>query len=56
MGLFFGFSTVDNVFGGLEVTERNFNLAGIAEMPLKGIGALRGAGEYFKLKRVLELS
>ncbi len=50
MGLFFGFSTADNVFGGLEITERNFNLAGIADMPLKGIGALRGAGEYFKIK------
>lgn len=50
MGLFFGYSSVDNVFGGLEVTERNFNLAGLFETPVRGIGALRGGGEYFKIK------
>lgn len=50
MGLFFGFSTVDSVFGGLELTERNFNLAGLSEVTVKGIGALRGGGEFLKLK------
>lgn len=50
MGLFAGFSTVDSVFGGIEITERNFNLAGLADVPAKGLGALRGGGEFLKIK------
>ena len=50
MALFFGASSVDNVFGGLEISERNFNIAGLFDVPSKGIMALRGGGEYLKIK------
>lgn len=50
MALFFGASSVENVFGGLEVSERNFNIAGLTQIPVRGISALRGGGEYFKIK------
>lgn len=45
-----GFSTVDSVYGGIELTEKNFNLAGLADIPSRGIGALRGGGEYLKIQ------
>lgn len=42
---FFGYSNVDELFGGFSVTENNFNQAGIWEMWKKGPGSLRGGGE-----------
>lgn len=45
-GLFFGYSTVETVFGGFNVTERNFNIAGITSIGKQGLAALRGGGEY----------
>lgn len=50
LGLFAGFSSLDRIFGGVEITERNFNLAGIAQVLKKGPGALRGAGEFAHAK------
>lgn len=50
LGMNVGFSTVDSVYGGIELSEKNFNLAGITEVPAKGLGALRGGGEYLKIQ------
>ncbi len=55
MGMNAGYSTVDTVYGGLELSEKNFNLMGLAEIPSKGISALRGGGEYFSLKSSIGL-
>lgn len=46
-GLFFGYSTAETLFGGLNVTEKNFNIAGLGSC-LFGCGqpGLRGGGEY----------
>lgn len=50
LGLFGGFSSLDRIFGGVEVTERNFNIAGIPSVFKKGPNALRGGGEYAHAK------
>ena len=50
MGLFFGFSSLDRMFGGVEITERNFNIAGIPRVITNGPGSLRGAGEFAHAK------
>jgi outer membrane protein insertion porin family len=46
LGLFFGFSSLDKVFGGVEISERNFNIAGIPHVVQRGPGVLRGGGEF----------
>lgn len=48
-GAFFGFSTADSIFGGLTLTERNFDHCGLLRMFSHGVGALRGGGEYLNL-------
>jgi len=50
LGLFAGFSSLDNIFGGFELTERNFNIAGIPYMFTEGPSSLRGGGEYLNGK------
>lgn len=50
VGLFFGFSSIERIFGGVEVSEANFNLAGLTRVLEKGPAALRGAGEYAHFK------
>ncbi len=51
LSLFMGFSSMDDVFGGLEVTERNFNILGIGDLISKGTPkSLRGGGEYFHVR------
>ena len=45
-GVTFGFSSADNVFGGFNITESNFNYKGLSHVWSKGLGALRGGGEY----------
>lgn len=45
-GAFFGFSTVESIFGGLNITESNFNYKGLGSFWREGAGALRGGGEY----------
>ncbi|MCC5831791.1 MAG: outer membrane protein assembly factor BamA [Chlamydiales bacterium] len=50
LGLFAGFSSLDRIFGGVEITERNFNIAGLGELFSRGPGALRGGGEYAHAK------
>lgn len=46
VSLFFGFSSADDLFGGLDLTETNFNYAGIPRIFKDGISAIRGGGEY----------
>lgn len=50
LGLFFGFSSLDSIFGGVDITERNFNICGIPHLLNLGPAALRGGGEYLHLK------
>jgi outer membrane protein insertion porin family len=45
-GAFAGFSTSESVFGGINVTEKNFNYKGLPCLFSKGYQALRGGGEY----------
>ncbi|HSX11581.1 MAG TPA: outer membrane protein assembly factor BamA [Chlamydiales bacterium] len=54
VSLFMGFSSMDDVFGGLDLTERNFNIRGVAKALLNGqISALRGGGEFFHVRGTL---
>lgn len=45
-GAFAGFSTVENLFGGFNLTERNFNICGLTRIFSEGLSTLRGGGEY----------
>lgn len=45
-GASFGFSTTESIFGGLNVTENNFNYKGLNRVFTDGYQALRGGGEY----------
>ena len=46
VSLFFGFSSADSVFGGLDLSESNFNYKGIPRIFKDGLSSLRGGGEY----------
>ncbi len=46
ISLFFGFSSTDDLFGGLDLSESNFNYKGIPKIFKDGLSSLRGAGEY----------
>lgn len=50
VSLFMGFSSTDDVFGGLDLTERNFNAAGILKAFGGHLSSLRGGGEYFHVR------
>jgi outer membrane protein insertion porin family len=50
ISLFFGFSSADDLFGGLDLTETNFNYAGIPRIFKDGLSAIRGGGEYVHAK------
>lgn len=43
---FLGYSSVEEIFGGFNVTERNFNHEGFYYFNRDGIRAFRGGGEY----------
>ncbi len=43
---FLGFSSAEELFGGFNVTERNFNYDGLYYLWRDGLQALRGAGEF----------
>ncbi len=49
VGLSLGFSTLDSLFGSLELTERNFNIAGLKYFDKTGFSCLRGGGEFFQI-------
>lgn len=46
IGASFGYSTEESVFGGINITENNFNSAGLAYFLTDGFKGLRGGGEY----------
>lgn len=50
ISLFMGFSTTDKVFGGLDLTERNFNIAGLPRALTGHLSSLRGGGQYFHIR------
>lgn len=51
--LFMGFSSTDDIYGGLDLTEQNFNIAGLYTSP-KGCGSrFRGGGEFLHLRGTL---
>jgi outer membrane protein insertion porin family len=52
-GASFGFSTVEEIFGTLYLTERNFNYKGLGSLFSRGFSALRGGGEYFNISLTL---
>ncbi|CAF24450.1 unnamed protein product [Candidatus Protochlamydia amoebophila UWE25] len=43
---FVGYSSVEELFGGINITERNFNHEGFYYLWRDGLRALRGGGEY----------
>lgn len=45
-GAFGGFSTTESIFGGFNISEKNFNICGIPYVWSRGLRSLRGAGEY----------
>lgn len=50
IGVFGGLSTIDNLNGGVELTEQNFNIRGLMRVPKCGLGSLRGGGEYLRAR------
>lgn len=46
----FGISTLESVFGSIEVQEKNFNYKGLAKIFSEGPGAMRGDGEYARAR------
>lgn len=50
ISLFMGFSSMDDVFGGIDLTERNFNIRGIGKALGGHISQLRGGGEFFHVR------
>lgn len=48
-GLFFGYSTVEAIFGGVNITESNFNSAGLGSLFCKNGPGLRGGGEHVNI-------
>lgn len=49
IGASLGFSTVENLFGSINLTECNFNIKGLRCLSRDGLCALRGGGEYAHL-------
>lgn len=50
VSLFIGFSSTDSIFGGLDLTERNFNIAGVPKGLTGNVSKLRGGGEFFHVR------
>lgn len=48
-GVFFGYSTVESLFGGVNITESNFNAAGLGNLFCKNGPGLRGGGEHVNI-------
>jgi outer membrane protein insertion porin family len=45
-GAFFGYSTAESIFGGLNITEKNFSYRGLGCAWKEGFAFMRGGGEY----------
>jgi outer membrane protein insertion porin family len=53
-GFSFGYSTTEHIFGGLNLTERNFRLSGLPHLFSDGYTkALRGGGEYLHFQTTI---
>lgn len=50
ISLFSGFSRADNVYGGLDLTEKNFNYKGLGRLFKEGISSVRGGGEFLHMR------
>jgi outer membrane protein insertion porin family len=50
INLFGGFSTAENVFGGLDLSETNFSYKGLGRIFREGFSAVRGGGEYARFR------
>lgn len=50
VSLFFGASSADSIFGGVDLAETNFNLKGFGTLFSEGLSSLRGGGEYAHLR------
>ena len=48
-----GFSSSDALFGGVSITEKNFNYKGLSCFLKEGYSALRGGGEYLHLNATI---
>ncbi|NDH46099.1 MAG: aminotransferase class V-fold PLP-dependent enzyme, partial [Actinobacteria bacterium] len=46
--LFFGFNSTESAYGGLNITENNFNHRGLLNWWHQGVSKIRGGGERFK--------
>lgn len=53
LGASFGFSSSESMFGSIDLTERNFNAAGLRDVLSEGFRALRGGGEFFHMNLTL---
>ena len=53
INLFFGASTADSAFGGLDLSESNFNIKGFGKLFKTGPSALRGGGEYAHIRATI---
>ncbi len=50
IGLFAGFSSTDNIFGGIDIVENNFNMAGLTQLFSEGPRAVRGGGQFLQIR------
>lgn len=50
INLSMGANSTESIFGTLELSEKNFNIAGFRTLGSKGMSGLRGGGEYFSTK------
>lgn len=53
IAFFLGASSADNVFGGIDLGESNFNISGFSTLFTEGPSSLRGGGEYAHAKLTL---
>jgi outer membrane protein insertion porin family len=53
VSLFMGFSSTDSVFGGVDLTERNFNIAGVGKALTGSLSSLRGGGQFFHIRATI---
>jgi outer membrane protein insertion porin family len=48
--IFMGFSSMEDLFGGVDISERNFNYKGFATLFSRGPSSMRGGGEFAHAK------
>jgi len=50
LGIFLGANSLDSIFGGIDITEKNFDICGLPRIFRRGPFSLRGRGEFLHLK------